>query len=103
MLMSSDFSKYSIMAQREKEYRECEECGELIESGNPTVRLCKRCAAVYQNKRRPKNSKKKRKGKKDVEYFDAYDFDYDRRQNRKKKKRRRKEEEFYEDYEEEYR
>lgn len=71
------------MAKKGKEYRECEECGEPIESGNPTVRLCKRCAVLLQDKRRRDGFRHRPK-------------DY------KKKKKKRGEEDYYEDYEEEY-
>ena len=60
-----------------KQFRECEECGEPIEGGNPTARLCKRCAAKYQNKRnrdgsryRPKDQRKKKKSTEE-DYYQA--------------------------------
>ena len=73
------------MVKKTTHYRECEECGELIESGSPSTRLCKRCAAQYQNKRnrdtsrfRPKEhqNKKKRKKSKDDEYQDFYEEEF---------------------------
>jgi hypothetical protein len=70
------------MGKKIKEYRECDECGGPIESGNPSVRLCKRCATRLQTKRyrngsryRPKERKKKRKQSWEEE--DQYDGDYD--------------------------
>ena len=64
------------MGKKEKTYRECEECGGPIESGNPAVQLCKRCANKLQNKRhrdgvrhRPKD-KRKKKGSLEEEYYE---------------------------------
>jgi RNA polymerase-binding transcription factor DksA len=64
-----------MMGKKEKAFRECEECGRPIESGNPTTVLCKHCAAKLQDKRnrdgsryRPKD--KKKKGKKSWEEED---------------------------------
>lgn len=67
------------MGKQIEKYRECEECGELIESGNPAVRLCKRCASTIQNKRRkdvfrhrPKDQKKKKKRNEEEYYEEQY-------------------------------
>jgi len=68
------------MAYQEKEYRECEECGQPIDSGNPAARLCKRCANRLQGKRRREVSRHRPK-------------DY----KKKKKKGRAEEEEYYEE------
>jgi hypothetical protein len=83
--------------KKEKELRECEECGEPIESGHPTVRLCKRCASFYQTKRRPKAFDRKKRKKKNEDYFEEpySDFEVDFRKKRKKK---RGEEKYYEEY-----
>lgn len=65
------------MGKKEKQYRECEECGALIESGNPSSRLCKQCATLALGKRdkdglkhRSKDNKKRKKKSKDDEYDD---------------------------------
>ena len=72
-----------VMGNKEKQYRECDECGQPIESGNPSARLCKRCAAKYQNKRirdgsryRSKDQKKKNRKKSKEEDFYEEEFDY---------------------------
>lgn len=85
--------------KKEKELRECEECGDPIESGHPSVRLCKRCASLYHTKRHPKTLDRKKRKKKDGDYFEEPygDFEVD---SRKKRKKRSGEEKYYE---EEYR
>jgi len=82
------------MAKKEEQYRECEECGEPIDSGNPTVRLCKRCATTLQGQKRrgvfrdsPKDPKKNRKNKGDEEFFDDPYGDADRDHRKKQKKK----------------
>ena len=71
------------MGNKPKQFRECEECGEIIESGNPNARLCKRCAAKYQNKRNrdearrgSKEQRKKKKKKSSDDDFYEEEFDY---------------------------
>jgi hypothetical protein len=83
------------MAKKEEQYRECEECGEPIDSGNPAVRLCKRCAVTLQGQKRrgvfrdsPKDPKKNRKIKGDEEFFDDPYGDADRDHRKKQKKKR---------------
>lgn len=67
------------MGKKAKQLRECEECGELIESGNPNARLCKNCAALYQDRRsrdgiriRPKEDRKKKKKRPRHEHHEDY-------------------------------
>ena len=71
------------MGNKPKQFRECEECGEIIESGNPKARLCKRCALKYQNernrteaRRRPKEERKKKRKKSPEDDFYEEEFDY---------------------------
>jgi hypothetical protein len=71
------------MGQREKRFRECEECGEPIVSGNPNARLCKRCAGKNQNKRnrdearrRPKDQRKKKRKKSPEDDFYQEELEY---------------------------
>jgi hypothetical protein len=83
------------MVKKEEQYRECEECGEPIDSGNPTIRLCKRCAVTLQGQKRrgvfrdsPKDPKKNRKYKGDEGFFDVLYGDDDRDSRKKQKKKR---------------
>ena len=69
------------MGNKPKQFRECEECGEIIESGNPTARLCKRCAPKFQRnkdeaRRRPKEERKKKRKKSPDDDFYEEEYDY---------------------------
>jgi len=69
---------FIAMGNKKIQYRECEECGAPIDSGNPANRLCKRCEAQLSAKRqrdgskyRPKEQTKKKK-KSEEELFEDY-------------------------------